>query len=155
MSQTAPYGSGKSLVTADLFVAGTASLDQVVVDGDNIYWLEGRPAEGGRYVVVRRTPDGKTQDVTPAPFNARTRVHEYGGGSYTVADGIVYFSNFVDQRLYRQRPGEAPVPITPDAPLRYADAVVDRPRNRLVCVREDHRGGDREAVNALVAVPLD
>ena len=103
-------------------------------------------------MIVKRTPDGRVSDVTPAPFNARTRVHEYGGGSYTVVDGVVYFSNFSDQHLYCQRLLEEPIPITPEASLRYADAAVDHSRNRLVCVREDHRAGGREAVNSLVAI---
>jgi dipeptidyl aminopeptidase/acylaminoacyl peptidase len=152
--QTAPYGSWKSPITSDLIVAATVSLDQVVLDGKDIYWIEGRPWEGGRNVIVKRTPDGQVRDVTPASFNARTRVHEYGGGSYTVSEGVVYFSHFDDQRLYRQGPGEAPVPVSPQAELRYADAVIDRRPQQLVCVREDHRTGHREAVNTLVHVPL-
>ena len=151
-----PYGSWKSPITSDLIVAATVSLDQVVLDSDDVYWVEGRPSEGGRNVIVRPTPDGHIADVTPAPFNARTRVHEYGGGSYTVADGVVYFSNYSDQSLYRQQPGEAPVPLSPPAERRYADAAFDRRRQFLVCVREDHSGGGREAVNALVLVaPAD
>ena len=75
--RVAPYGSWKSPITSDLIVAATISLDQVVLDGLDVYWVEGRPAEGGRNLVVRRTPDGSVTDVTPAPFNARTRVHEY------------------------------------------------------------------------------
>jgi dipeptidyl aminopeptidase/acylaminoacyl peptidase len=153
--QVAPYGSWRSPITSDLIVAGTISLEQVALDGDDIYWIEGRPTEAGRYVIVRRTPDGRTIDVTPPPFNARTRVHEYGSASYTVADGVVYFSNFADQRLYRQRPGEAPRPITPQAELRYADAVVERRRGRLICVREDHSAAGREAVNTIADLPLD
>jgi len=133
---------------------GTVNLSQPWIDGDAVYWIEGRPSEGGRNVVVRLA-NGRTEDVTPAGFNARTRVHEYGGGDYTVHDGVVYFSNFADQRLYRQRMGEAPEAITPEAALRYADAIVDAARRRLICVREDHRLDDREAVNALVAIPLD
>lgn len=152
--QTAPYGSWKSPITPDLIVAGSIGLGQIVVDGDDLYWSEGRPTEGGRTVVVRRTPDGQIADVTPAPFNVRTRVHEYGGGSYTVADGVVYFSNFADQRLYRQKPGADPEPITPEISWRYADGVVDRARHRFVCVREDHTAGSREAVNTIVSINL-
>jgi dipeptidyl aminopeptidase/acylaminoacyl peptidase len=153
--QTAPYGSWKSPITSDLIVAGTVGLGQVMLDGEDVYWVESRPAEKGRSVLVRRTPDGKTTDVTPAPLNVRTRVHEYGGGSYIVNGGAVYFSNFADQRLYRQRVGEEPQPLTPAAEMRYADAVIDRARNRLVCVREDHTTGAREPVNTLAAVSLD
>ncbi len=152
--QVAPYGSWRSPISSDLIVAGTVSFEQIQLDGDDIYWTERRPVEGGRSVVVRRTADGQTHDVTPPGFNVRTTVHEYGGGAYTVSAGVVYFSNFADQRLYRQDPGAAPRPITPAAPLRYADGVVDRHRGRLICVREDHTQAGREAVNALVAVDL-
>lgn len=156
--QTAPYGSWPSPITADLIVAGAVSVSQVVLDGDDIYWAEGRPAEKGRNVIVRRTPNGGVEDVTPEGHNARTRVHEYGGGSYTVADGTVYYSNFADQRLYRQRPGGHPAAITPDGiDLRYADAVVDAPSSRLIAVREDHSdlGRTGEAVNEIVCVSTD
>jgi dipeptidyl aminopeptidase/acylaminoacyl peptidase len=153
--QVAPYGSWKSPITSDLIVSETIRLGEIVLDGEDIYWAEMRPAEGGRYVVVRRTPDGRTADVTPSPFNARTRVHEYGGGAFAVADGTVYFSNFADQRLYRQDPGAEPRPITPEMALRYADSVVDRRRGRIICVREDHTDPGREAVNAIVELSFD
>ena len=152
---TAPYGSWKSPITSDLIVASTIRLGEVRLDGDDLYWLEGRPAEAGRYVVVRQQGNGQPEDVTPPGFNVRTRVHEYGGGSYIVVDGTVYFSNFSDQRLYRQAIGSAPEPITAaDTGYRYADAVMDPLRQRLICVREDH-SGEGEAVNTIVAVALD
>ena len=151
---TASYGSWSSPITSELVASGTIGLTQIEVDGDDVYWIEMRPAEGGRCVIVRRTPDGKTSDVTPPPFNARTRVHEYGGGAFAVADGTVYFSNFADQRLYRQDRGAQPRPITPEADLRYADGVIDRRRGRLICVREDHRDSSREAVSTIVAVDV-
>ncbi|MBW1859739.1 MAG: S9 family peptidase, partial [Deltaproteobacteria bacterium] len=97
--KTAPYGAWKSPITSDLIVSETIGLSQTALDGDDVYWTEMRPAEGGRYVVVKRSPDGSTVDITPPTFNARTRVHEYGGGSFWVADGDIYFSNFTDQRL--------------------------------------------------------
>jgi dipeptidyl aminopeptidase/acylaminoacyl peptidase len=150
----APYGSWTSPISLDLLLAGSVSLGQVEVEGETIYWIEGRPLEGGRNVIVRRTAGGAISDVTPAPYNARTRVHEYGGGNYLVHDGLVIFSNFADQRLYAHRPDEAPQPITPEDRLRYADMVMDAPRGRLIAVREDHRG-DGEAVNTLVAIPLN
>ena len=103
--KVAPYGSWKSPITSELIVAGSVRLGDIVLDGMDIYWHESRPSEGGRYVVVRRTPDGTIADVNPAPFNARTRVHEYGGGSFTVVDGTLYFTHYTDQRLYRQDPG--------------------------------------------------
>ncbi|OGO47348.1 MAG: peptidase, partial [Chloroflexi bacterium RBG_16_63_12] len=152
----APYGSWKSPITSDLIVAETIGLGGTAIEGDDVYWMELRPKEGGRLVVVqrRRTPESKTTDLTPMPFNARTRVHEYGGRAYAVADGTAYFSNFADQRLYRQDPGAEPRPITPEIALRYADYVVDRRRNRLFCVREDHTAPG-EAVNTLVTVKCD
>ncbi|WP_204153357.1 S9 family peptidase [Leptolyngbya sp. CCY15150] len=151
--QVAPYGSWASPITSDLIVAGSLRLGEIRLDGDRLYWSEGRPTEGGRNVVVSWKA-GSTQDVTPAPFNVRTRVHEYGGGAYIVVDGIVYFSNFLDQRLYRQAPGADPTPVTPEGPYRYADAVWDAGRQRLVCIREDG-SGDGEPVNAIAALSLD
>jgi dipeptidyl aminopeptidase/acylaminoacyl peptidase len=155
MPEPAPYGSWKSPITSDLIVRGAIGLGQIALDGEDIYWIESRPTEGGRNVIVRRTPDGQTQDVTPQPFNARTRVHEYGGGDYTVADGTVYFSNFADQRLYRVTPGAEPQAVTPAVQMRYADSIFDRQRGRLIAVREDHTESEREAVNSLVAINLD
>jgi dipeptidyl aminopeptidase/acylaminoacyl peptidase len=93
--------------------------------------------------------------MTPSLFNARTRVHEYGGGAFVVADGTVYFSNFDDQRLYRKDPGSEPRPITPEKELRYADGVIDRRRGRMICVREDHTVPSREAGNTLVSLDLE
>jgi dipeptidyl aminopeptidase/acylaminoacyl peptidase len=155
MPTIAPYGSWKSPITADLIARGAVRLMQIVLDGEDVYWLESRPAEGGRYVIVKRTPDGKISDITPAPFYTRTTVHEYGGGDFAVSNGTVYFSNFKDQRLYVQKPGAAPQPLTPAKALRYADAVLDAQRNRLICVREDHTVAGREAVNTIVSVQLD
>jgi len=113
-----------------------------------------RPAEGGRCVVVRHSQDGKKVDITPSPFNARTRVHEYGGGAFVIHEGTVYFSNFIDQRLYSQEYGGQPRPVTPEGKLRYADAIVDRLRDRLICVCEDHTVTEREPVNTLISIDL-
>lgn len=149
----APYGSWKSPITADLIVQGSVGLSQPTFDGSDIYWIEMRPTEGGRNVIVKRSPDGALSDVNQLPLNARTRAHEYGGGDYVVKDGVVYFSNFVDQRLYRTDGlGEATA-ITGVADVRYADAVIDVPRNRLVCIREDHRA-EGEAVSTIASVDL-
>ena len=155
--KTAPYGSWKSPITSDLIVKESIGLSQARMDGDDIYWIEMRPSEGGRQVIVQRTPDGRASDLTPPGFNARTRVHEYGGGDYLAHNGTVYFSNFADQQLYRQTPNSDPQLISEsseDSRLRYADFAIDESRNRLICVREDHREKDREAVNTLVAIPL-
>jgi hypothetical protein len=159
-ARTAPYGAWKSPITSDLIVAQSIALSEVRLDGGDVYWLEGRPQERGRLVVVRGGPDGRAADVTPMPFNARTRVHEYGGGSWSVRGGTVYFSNFADGRLYRQAGGAtAPQALTPEPPApgrdwRFADGVIDHRRNRWIGVREDHTV-DGEPVNAVVAVDLD
>ena len=148
---SAGYGSWKSPLTAARVTAGALRFDHLVLDGDDLYWIEGRASESGRNVIVRREPDGRMTDVTPSGFNVRSRVHEYGGASYTVRGGIVYFSNFADQRLYRQAPGAAPVPLTTEG-YYYADCRVDAARARLLCVREDHTKPG-EPVNSIVAVP--
>jgi dipeptidyl aminopeptidase/acylaminoacyl peptidase len=152
--QIAPYGSWKSPITSDMIASGTIRLEQVVLDEDNIYWIEMRPAEGGRCVIVRCSPEGQISDITHSPFNARTRVHEYGGGAFAIHDGTVYFSNFIDQRLYCQDPGGHPRPITPEGKLRYADGIVDRHHERLICVCEDHTDTKREPVNTLISIDL-
>jgi dipeptidyl aminopeptidase/acylaminoacyl peptidase len=156
--RTAPYGSWKSPITSELIVAQSVSLTDVRLDGGNIYWLEGRPQEQGRNVIVRAGAAGETpRDLTPAPFNVRTRVHEYGGGAWLVADGAIVFSNFADGRLYRQGDGApqplTPAPATPARGWRFADGVIDKPCNRWIGVREDH-SGEGEAVNTIVAVDL-
>jgi dipeptidyl aminopeptidase/acylaminoacyl peptidase len=121
-------------------------------DGDDLYWSELRPSEAGRMVVCRRSSDGTISDVTPTGFNARTRVHEYGGGHFAVGGGTVWFTNFADQRLYRQDRDGAPQPITPAGDVRHADMVVDDRRGRLGAVREDHSTGAGEAVNSIVSL---
>ena len=151
MPTTAPYGSWQSPITTDLIVSGSIGLGQLALDGEDIYWVEMRPSEGGRMVVVKRTPDGGIVDITPEPFSVRTRVHEYGGGAFLVHQGAVYFSNYADQRMYRQDQGGKPRPITPEAVMRYADGCFDAARNRIICVREDHTA-EGEAVNSIVSV---
>jgi dipeptidyl aminopeptidase/acylaminoacyl peptidase len=147
-----PCGSWKSPITSDLIVAGTIGLGGVALDGDDIYWIESRPSEQGRNVIARRTADGKTSDVTPPPFNTRTRAYEYGGGAYTVSRGVIYFSNFSDQLLYRQTLDGEPQPLTTAPDYQYADSVVDESRNRLISVREDHTSHTRETTNTIVAI---
>ena len=146
------YGSWRSPISSDVIVRGVVGLAEVVTDGRDVYWLESRPGEGGRNAIVFQRPDGRTEEVTPQPFNARTRVHEYGGGGFTVGEGTVYFSNFADQRIYRRAPGGEPVPLTPETGRRYADMVVDQDRRRLIAVREDHAG--HEPANEIVGIDL-
>src|SRR4051794_37780632 len=92
------HGAWRSPITSDLIVGEAIGLGDIFVEGGDIYWIEARPSEGGRNVVVRRAADGGTADITPPPFNARTRVHEYGGGAAAVHREQVFFSNFADQR---------------------------------------------------------
>ena len=150
----APYGSWKSPITAEIVAGGEVGLEQIRIDGNDIYWIERRAQEGGRKVIVRRSSDGRLTDVTPAGFNARTRVHEYGGGDYAVSHGTIVFSNFTDQRLYHQELSSEPKPLTPEGPLRFADGQIDRRRNLYFCVREDHSVAG-EAVNTIVRVDLE
>ena len=146
----APFGSWKSPVTTDLIVSETIPLGQIALDDDDVYWTEGRPHEGGRNVVVKNGVD-----ITPRQFNARTRVHEYGGGAFFVEAGTVYFSNYIDQRLQVQLPGGVPRMFTHGSNLRYADGIFDRQRNRVISVREDHTVAGKQAVNTLVAITPD
>jgi dipeptidyl aminopeptidase/acylaminoacyl peptidase len=151
----APYGTWTSPVTARTVAAAARRLGSIAIDGDDIYWIEGRPEEGGRHVIVKRSADGRIADATPERTNVRTRVHEYGGAAYVVSRGVIYYSEFADQRLYRLAPGRPPEPMSPAGDWYYADASIDMSRNRLVCVREDHTVKGREAVTTLVSVPLD
>jgi dipeptidyl aminopeptidase/acylaminoacyl peptidase len=155
-----PYGSWPSTLTAARVTAGALRLDQIQLDGDDVYWLEGRASEGGRNVIVSAfapsAPGASVDtsalrriepvDVTPPGFNVRSRVHEYGGAAYTVHNGAIYFTNFSDQQVYRQAPGEAPVAMT-DPGAMWADYRVDTARHRLIGVRE------QDGVNVIAAIP--
>jgi dipeptidyl aminopeptidase/acylaminoacyl peptidase len=153
----APYASWKSPVTSDLIVAQSIGLSEVRLEEDDIYWLESRPHEGGRCVVVRHVKGSSTgEDCNPEPFNVRTSVHEYGGGAWTVAGGTLFFSHYTDGRLYRmERGGHWPYPLTPEGPWRYADGIVDLRRRRWIGVREDHSAGTSAPDNALVWIDID
>lgn len=154
---TAPYGSWKSPVTSELLATGIVELSDPMFDGDDAYWVEGRPQEQGRYVIVKRTADGTVHDVLPEGFSARSLVHEYGGLCYAVRDSVVYFSNYADQRLYRIEPGALPRAITDEPPSprawRYAHPIVTQDGSHLICVRERHERG--EVINDLVLLSAD
>jgi len=150
----APYGSWISPITADIITAKTIGFVEHCIDGEDIYWSESRPLEDGRYVIMRRTPYGNITECTPPDFYVRTRVHEYGGGAFTVVDHTIYFCNFKDQRLYRQPIGGEPELLTPQEGYRYADLIIDKKRTRIICVREDHIK-EGEAVNTIVSVDLN
>ncbi|HYD47172.1 MAG TPA: hypothetical protein VEB21_02425, partial [Terriglobales bacterium] len=150
-----PCGGWSSPISAELATTRTVDLSrglgQIQLDGEDTYWIEGR-VNPTRNVIVSFGARGEVSDAVPPPFHARTRAHEYGGGEFTVAAGSVFFANDLDQRLYRRDRYRRPVPITPPGPWRYADLTVDRNRNRLICVREDHEAAGREPISALVAV---
>jgi dienelactone hydrolase len=156
----APYGSWRSPLSAR-WVAGASgrgSGAELAADGA-LWWAESRPAEGGRTVLVRRPDGGEPEDATPAGTNARTRVHEYGGGAWALAGPTtVVFCEFADQRLYRLELGGEPVAITPEpeeaAALRYADMALAPDGETIFCVREVHPAGGGEPENQIVALPL-
>lgn len=150
----APCGSWKSPITSDLIVSGSIKLGQLWLERRELYWVESRPTEGGRNVIAKLGPDNLPVTITPEPYNVRTRVHEYGGRSYLIYNEVAYFSNFSDQRLYRQTPDSQPEPLTPEG-FCYAEGIADSTRNRLILIREDHSSRHKEPVNALVALPLD
>lgn len=156
----APFGTWTSPVSADDLLHGALGLAMPRYHGGELFWMEARPAEGGRTTIVRRDAEGALHDCVPAPFNARTRVHEYGGICYAVHDGRLWFSNFADQRIHvvdlAAREPE-PAPITPDDGRRWADFEIDATRRRLIVIGEEDRqeGEDGEARNFIAAVPLD
>ncbi len=159
VTETRPYGSWPTPITSELVVRASARLGEVAVDGDDVWWAEGRPGEGGRSVLVRRAADGTTTDLLPPPWNARTRVHEYGGGAWTVADGTVWLTSYADQRLYRVPAGGEPVAVTgePDLPagVRFADLSADG--DGVLAVRETHSpgGASADVVHEVVRVRAD
>jgi dipeptidyl aminopeptidase/acylaminoacyl peptidase len=149
--QTLPHGTWPSPIAPADLTAGQARIDEVRVDGSDTYWLESRPWEKGRTALVRHDGTSRT-DVLPEPWNTRSRVHEYGGGSYAVRDGRVVFSEFTTNQLLRLDPGASePVPITPEGGLRYGGIVLAG--DHVYAVREDHRR-EGEPINELVRLDL-
>ncbi|MGA8467956.1 MAG: prolyl oligopeptidase family serine peptidase [Pseudolabrys sp.] len=153
--QTGSFGSWSSPITADAVAAGALSLLEPRIDGDDIYWIEARPLEKGRNVVVVRAPDDTVTDITPPAFNARTQVYSYGGGAYAVKNQVVYFVNFSDNQIYRQAANGAPTKITSNPSCVFADICVDATRNRLVAIREERPNDDVvNAIHTLVAIDI-
>ncbi|MBP7777233.1 MAG: S9 family peptidase [Acidobacteria bacterium] len=149
----APYGTWASPLTAARATAGALRFGQIAIDGDDLYWLEGRASEGGKNVLVRSSPGAPPVDVSPRDFNVRSRVHEYGGAAYAVHKGTIYASNFADQKLYAFAAGRTPTALTLEGYF-YAQCRVDTTRSRLLCVREDHTSGDEQPPASIVAIPL-
>lgn len=147
-----PFGSWTSPFSASDIAAGVIKVAQPHWDGGDLYWLEGRPLEGGRNVIVKRSAAGTVEDVLPAPFNARTRVHEYGGGDYMVVDGTIYFSNFSDQQVYVLKAGSLPTSLAGNDRTRFADYNYDRKRKLVFCVMETHGENEHDVVNSIVSI---
>lgn len=153
MIQKAPYGSWLSPISLDSITQESISFGHLAIDDDYLYWTEQRPDEDGRNVIVQYNSKSSIKsDLLPTPFNARTRVHEYGGGSFLVSDGKVYFSNWDDQRIYSCTNDSKPTPLTPVGDFRYADGVMDKKRKQIICVREDHSSQRPEPINAIVTI---
>ncbi len=152
----APYGSWASPITSELISGGSVRFGHVALDNDSLYWLESRPTEGGRSVLVRRGADGTIEDVTQPGSNVRTRVHEYGGGSYLIHNDTVFYADFANQMLHRKDKGDDAFPISPEpavpAGLRYADMRLTPDSRTLVAVQEQH-DDVHEAVNSVVSIP--
>ncbi|MFJ9407963.1 S9 family peptidase [Streptomyces sp. NPDC101393] len=166
MVTTAPYGAWPSPIAAKDVAAHDGRPAFVGVVGDEVWWTEPRPAEGGRRALIRRLPDGTEQPLLPAPWNVRSRVLEYGGqpwaGTLTDRGPLVVFSDFADQRLYAFEPdsGEDPRPLTPlsqaGGGLRWVDPVLRPERGEVWCVLEEFTGDRPTDVRRVVAaVPLD
>ncbi|MFH8251016.1 prolyl oligopeptidase family serine peptidase [Microbacterium sp. B2969] len=138
MSRELPFGSWPSPVTAAAVSAASPRLDGARFVGDEIWWGESVPEEGARTTVRRRQPGGRVEELLPAPWNARSRVHEYGGGVWTASDdGILYFVEKADQRIWAVTPGEPPVPLTPpDDDVRFGGLTWQE--GRLLAIREVH-----------------
>ena len=154
MTITKPYGTWESLITSEMLVGGAVRLGEIVTDGDDVWWAESRPDEGGRTVIVR---NGK--DQTDKKTNVRTLVHEYGGSAWSVRNGTLVYSQYLDQRLYRRDKSGDSIPLTPESETqqsyRYADGRITNNEDWYVCVRETHTSSDEEPSNEIVAVPLD
>ncbi|MDT7840079.1 prolyl oligopeptidase family serine peptidase [Streptomyces justiciae] len=162
--QTLPYGSWPSPIDAALAAAHDGHPEWAGFVGDEAWWTEPRPTEGGRRTLVWRRADGSEESVLPAPWNVRSRVIEYGGQPWAgvVQHGrpLVVFVNFADQRLYRYEPGGEPRPLTPVSPvgggLRWADPVLRLDLGEVWCVLEEFTGdGPTDVRRVLAAVPLD
>jgi dipeptidyl aminopeptidase/acylaminoacyl peptidase len=155
MSTPEPLASGSwpTPITADRVVHQSSRIGAVAIDGDVVYWSEMRPHEGGRTQIVRKPPGGEATDVLPAGSNARTAVHEYGGGAWWVKDGTVWYVEWSDQRLRRIAPGAEPVEVTPPPPVggsvRWADGDVHPVDGRVALVRETHPLGSSGAVDVV------
>lgn len=153
--QIAEYGTWVSPIKPDLLLGKSVGLGEIQYFNGSLYWIEMRPEEQGRYVIVKKDIHNEQKDLIPPPYNARTRVHEYGGASYLVCEVGVFFSNFSDQAIYWIDEQQSIKQLTDTPDCRYADFIYDVNRNCLICVREDHRNKEIEAVNTIVSIDCE
>ena len=153
MPKNISYGTWSSPITSESLVQESIGLGDIFTNGEQSYWLEMRPSEDGRYVLVTMNNKNEVVDLTPAPYNVRSRVHEYGGGAFTLSKDSIYFSNFTDQRIYKMEgDSENIFPISSDNDnYRYADFKIHENLNWLIAVKESHHH-DMEPSNSLVAI---
>ncbi len=149
-----PFGSWPTPITSELVVRSARLPNGLQVDGADLWWSESRPEEGGRTAVLRRRGDGDVEEVLAGPWNARTSVHEYGGGAWWARAGTLWFADWATQRLHVRSPGAEPIPLTPEPPvprgLRYADGCVSPDGSTILCVQEEHHADGAEATNTIV-----
>jgi len=149
-----PFGHWPSPITPAIAAAGSRRFGGLQVEADAIYWSESRPEEGGRQTILQGRADGRVRDLLTAPFSARSRVHEYGGGEFAVAGETIYFTNDSDQQIYAVRPGAAPRRLTNAPSMRFADYSLDHRRRRLIGVGERHGARHAAVRNGLVAIDI-
>lgn len=147
------YGSWPSPLSSGKVTSDVVGLSAPTLTSAGAWWVESRPREGGRNVLMHRTPDGQEREAVPAEFSVRSRVHEYGGGAFMVHEDRGWFCNDADQALYALDAGGEVRKLTRTEGVRYADMVFDSERERLIAVREDHRNAG-EAINTLVAIDI-
>ena len=151
--QPTPFGRWPSPITPRLAAAGSRRFGALQAEAGALYWSESRPEENGRQTILRADADGHVRELLPAPFSARSRVHEYGGGEFLVAGETIYFSNDADQQIYAVTGSAAPRRLTNEPRLRFADLSLDASRQRLIGIGEDH-GKAAIAKNLVVAIAL-
>tara|TARA_A100001037_G_scaffold47334_1_gene38942 strand:+ start:31964 stop:33922 length:1959 start_codon:yes stop_codon:yes gene_type:complete len=149
------FGSWESVITSDFIVKETVGLSEIKVDQGDIYWIETRPSEKGRNVLVKYNPEGVNFDITSNKFSVRSRVHEYGGGSVCVNEGFSYFVNNKDQLIYKQFANNEPKQVSEKKNRRYSDLVFDKHRDHIISVRESHVNSENEPLNEIVFIDIN
>jgi acetyl esterase/lipase len=157
MKAKAPYGTWRSPISASAVAEAASRPGDLVVDGLDIYIGESRPDEAGRVAIVKlaAAAGAASEDVLPAPYSARSRVHEYGGGAFNVRAGHLVFVHDADQALYLRGPGERPRRLTPlltGGQRRFAEPIFDTPRERILAIVEEHVASGKEPENAVAAI---